>query len=179
MPSATADKDATLDARRPRLNSGCDIGEDEMKHAMAAMALVAANLAPAAQAQTVTPRMFGVKMAVRDFQKTTQFYSLLGMQAGAHHNEWEWELKWDSPERGSSIIMVREDQGARFHVTRGASTVIISTPDVHAALARLRGAGFAVPGDPRVMGSSAIIMIQDPDGDWIELAGPAPAAKAP
>jgi predicted lactoylglutathione lyase len=150
-----------------------------MKHAIAALALAAATIVPAAQAQTITPRLYGVKLAVRDFQKTTQFYTLLGMQAGPHHNDLEWELKWDSADRGSSIIMIREDQSARFHVVRGAGTLIISTPDVYAALARLRGAGFAVPGEPRVMGMGSNIMIQDPDGDWIELAGPAPAAKAP
>jgi hypothetical protein len=147
-----------------------------MKYAIAALILAAANVLPAAQAQTITPRMFGVKLAVRDFPRTTLFYSLLGMQAGPHHNEWEWELKWDSPARGSSIIMVREDQSIRFHVVRGAGTLIISTPDVQAALARLRGAGFAVSGEPHVTAASAIIMIQDPDGNWIELAGPSSAA---
>lgn len=145
-----------------------------MRHAIAALALCAASLAPMAQAQTATSRMFGVKLAVRDFDKTTRFYSLLGMQAGRHHNEWEWELQWDVPERGSSIIMVREDQSARFHVVRGAGTLIVSTPDVQATVKRLRDAGFAVPGEPRIMGRAAILMIQDPDGNWIELAGPAP-----
>jgi len=126
----------------------------------------------------VTPRMYAVKLAVRDFQRTTQFYTLLGMKAGPRHNEWEWELNWDDPARGSSIIMVRADSSARFHVTPGGETLIMSVPDVHAAIARLRGAGFSIPGEPRVTAASAILMIQDPDGDWIELAGPASGAPS-
>ena len=137
-----------------------------------------ALLIPApATAQPVSPRIYAVKLAVRDFARTTRFYQLLGMQAGPHHNAWEWELKWDDPARGSSIIMVDARRSARFHVTRGGGTLIFSTPDVYAALVRMRGAGFSVPGEPRVMGQSAIIMIQDPDGNWIELAGPARAPK--
>lgn len=150
-----------------------------MRHwvGMGALALAAASPAlakPPAHPAPTTPRMYAVKLAVRDFAVTTRFYGLLGMQAGAHHNEWEWELKWDSPARGSSIIMVREDMGARFHVTRGGGTLIISTPDVFAALDRLRAAGFAVSGTPHITAVSSIIMVQDPDGNWIELAGPAP-----
>ena len=137
--------------------------------AAAASALL---LAWPAAAQTVTPRMYAVKLAVRDFERTTKFYTLLGMKAGPHHNEWEWELRWDDPVRGSAIIMVREEKSARFHVTRGGGTLILSVPDVHAALARLRAEGFAVAGEPVVTKVSAIVMIQDPDGNWIELAGP-------
>lgn len=149
-----------------------------MKPTTAWLALAAIAAAPVVHAQPLTPRLFGAKIAVVDFERTTRFYALLGMQAGAHHNEWEWELKWDDPARGSSLIMVRADQAKRFHVVPGGGTLIISTPDVYAALARLREAGFAVPGEPRAMGTSAIIMIQDPDGNWIELAGPGkPAAR--
>jgi catechol 2,3-dioxygenase-like lactoylglutathione lyase family enzyme len=129
-------------------------------------------------AQPVTPRMAAVKLAVADFERTTQFYSLLGMQEGAHHNEWEWELKWDDPAKGSSIIMVSADRSERFHVTPGGSTLIVGVPDVYAALEALRGAGFAIEGEPRNLGFAAIIMIRDPDGNWIELAGPAPAKPA-
>jgi hypothetical protein len=63
------------------------------------LALAAAPLA--AQVQQVTPRMYAVKLAARDFERTTLFYQLLGMTAGPHHNEWEWELKWDDPARRS------------------------------------------------------------------------------
>lgn len=135
-------------------------------------AIMLANCPVTAQVQSVTPRMYAVKLAVRDFERTTEFYSLLGMQSGPHHNEWEWEMRWDDPRRGSSIIMVREEKGDRFHVTRGGSTLIISVPDVHAALARLEASGFAIEGEPIVTPMSAIIMIRDPDGNWIELAGP-------
>lgn len=144
-----------------------------------AFALATGTGAPS-EAQTpttappVTPRLFGVKLAVRDFALTTKFYTLLGMQEGPHHNEWEWELKWDDPARGSSIIMVRDDQSQRFHVVRGADMLIISSPDVYAALARLRAAGFAVPAEPKITPVSATAMIQDPDGNWIEFAGPRP-----
>lgn len=136
---------------------------------------VALAAAPLSAQMPVTPRMAAVKLAVADFKQTTQFYSLLGMEEGAHHNEWEWELKWDDPAKGSSIIMVRAEMGERFHVTRGGGTLIIGVPDVFAALDRLRKAGFAIEGEPRNLGFAAIIMIQDPDGNWIELAGPAPA----
>jgi catechol 2,3-dioxygenase-like lactoylglutathione lyase family enzyme len=142
---------------------------------LGALALALMTAAPAA-AQQVTPQLYAVKLAVRDFARTTQFYQLLGLQTGPKHNEWETELRWDDPARGSAIIMVREDASARFHVTRGGGTLVISVADVHAALARLRYAGFAAPGEPKDTGQAAIIMIQDPDGNWVELAGPASAA---
>ena len=128
-----------------------------------------------ASAQVPVPRMAAVKLAVADFERTTRFYSLLGMQEGPHHNEWEWELKWDDPAKGSSIIMVAAEKSERFHVTPGGGTLIIGVPDVYAAIGRLKAAGFAIEGEPRNLGFAAIIMIRDPDGNWIELAGPAPA----
>jgi len=70
--------------------------------------------------------------------------------------------------------MVAEERSARFHVTRGSGTLIISVPDVYATLESLRQAGFSAPGEPNVTSVSTIIMVQDPDGNWVELAGPAP-----
>ncbi len=150
-----------------------------MKRLALSSGLALAMLAsPLAAQSPVTPRMAAVKLAVADFERTTQFYLLLGMQEGPHHNEWEWELKWDDPLKGSSIIMVSAEKSERFHVTPGGGTIIIGVPDVYAALDALRGAGFAIEGEPRNLGFAAIIMIQDPDGNWIELAGPAPAKPA-
>lgn len=143
--------------------------------AFAATGALALILSSAAPAQQVAPRLYAVKLAVRDFARTTQFYQQLGMTAGPRHNEWETELGWDDPRRGSAIIMVRADQGKRFHVRSGGATLVVSVPDIHAALARLRGAGFTIPGEPRITQGAAIIMIQDPDGNWIELAGPGTA----
>jgi catechol 2,3-dioxygenase-like lactoylglutathione lyase family enzyme len=145
---------------------------------LASLAMAMALAASPAASQTA-PRMYAVKLAVSDFARTTEFYSLLGMQAGARHNEWEWELKWDGPESGSSIIMVRAEDAERFHVTPGGGTLIIGVSDVYAALAGLRAAGFDIGGEPRILGPAAIIMIQDPDGNWIELAGPAPEPSTP
>lgn len=145
-----------------------------MKIAIAWGAALLLFSATTATAQPITPRMYAVKLAVRDVAKTIEFYSILGMEAGPQHNEWETELRWDRPERGSAIIMVDETKSERFHVQRGGATLIISVPDVYAALERLETAGFAISGEPHVTAVSAIIMIQDPDGNWIELAGPAP-----
>jgi len=102
------------------------------------LSALAVNASPAI-GQPVTPRMAAVKLAVADFERTTEFYKLLGMEAGPHHNEWEWELQWDDPAKGSSIIMVRAENFERFHVTPGGGTIIIGVPDVYAALDRLPG----------------------------------------
>jgi len=138
--------------------------------------LAVALSASPAMAQPPVPRMAAVKLAVEDFERTTEFYKLLGMEAGPQHNEWEWELKWDDPAKGSSIIMVRAEYSERFHVTRGGGTLIIGVSDLYATLDRLKAASFEIDGEPHDLGFAAIIMIQDPDGNWIELAGPAPGA---
>lgn len=121
-------------------------------------------------AQQAPTGLHGIKIAVGDYARTTRFYSILGMTAGTKYNPMEWELRWTDPARGSTIIMVHDDSG-RIAVVKGGASLMISVADVPATIARLKAAGFAVPGEPRVTARATIMMIKDPDGNSIELLG--------
>lgn len=133
--------------------------------------LSVAMAAPAAMAQPFSGGMYGIKIAVKDYQKTIDFYTLLGMKMGPKHNPAEWELQWNGPSQGSNIIMVHDESG-RSKLAPGGAFMMISVPDVKATAGKLKSAGFPDIGEPRVTPRATILMIKDPDGNQIELLGP-------
>jgi predicted enzyme related to lactoylglutathione lyase len=132
-------------------------------------ALALAAGMPAA-AQSVETGLHAIKIAVQDPAQTTRFYAVLGMAAGARFNSHESELRWTDPARGSGIVMV-EDQPGRPPRSKGGSFLMISVNDVPATVTRLKAAGFAIPGEPRITPRATIMMLKDPDGNTIELLG--------
>lgn len=127
---------------------------------------------PAVMAQQIASGMHAIKITVKDFQKTIDFYAVLGMKMGSKYNAAEWELKWDNPAQGSNIIMVH-DETNQMKMTPGGAFMMISTPDIKATVARLKAAGYPGVGQPRVTPRASILMLKDPDGNQIELLGPA------
>lgn len=143
--------------------------------------LIAAALltftAPALAQSADAPSMPGVKLNVADMARTTAFYTALGMKPGPKYNAHEAALEWDGPAQGSRIIMVHDETG-RLSFPSGGAFLMISAPDMKAALDRLKAAGFANLGEPRSNPRFTVLMLKDPDGNQIELlsAGvPAPA----
>jgi catechol 2,3-dioxygenase-like lactoylglutathione lyase family enzyme len=130
---------------------------------------------PAAAQQASVLR--GVKIAVQDYERTTRFYTLLGMTAGTKFNPMEWELRWADPAQGSPIIMVHDDSG-RMRVVKGGATLIISVADVSATVARLKAAGFPVSGEPHTNARAVLMVVPDPDGNSIELVSRPPSSGA-
>ncbi len=133
------------------------------------LAAAIALAAPAA-AQQIPIGLQGIKIAVADYERATRFYAILGMTPGASYNAMEHELKWASPAKGASIIMVRDSTG-RIPMVKGGASIMVSVADVPATAARLKAAGFAVAGQPRTTPQATILMIKDPDGNSIELLG--------
>jgi predicted enzyme related to lactoylglutathione lyase len=147
-----------------------------MNKLIAAAALMLASTLPAA-AQPVAPiGLYAVKIAVQDFDRATRFYAVLGMAAGIKYNASEWELRWTDPARGAVFIMVRDETG-RFGVPKAGGFVVVSVADVAATGARLKAAGFAVTGEPHATQQGVFWVIKDPDGNSVELVGPAPLKK--
>jgi predicted enzyme related to lactoylglutathione lyase len=146
--------------------------EKEMRSMVALAGALALASASPIMAQQVGSGMYGIKIAVKDFQKTIAFYSVLGMKMGPKHNAAEWELKWDNPAQGSNIIMVH-DEGNRMNMVAGGAFMMISTPDMKATVARLKAGGYPGIGEPRATPRASILMLKDPDGNQIELLGPA------
>src|SRR4029453_18855923 len=108
-----------------------------MRGILGVVGLVAVAMAsPQAMAQQFTTGMYGIKIAVKDYQKAIDFYSLLGMKMGPKHNPAEWELQWTGPGQGSNIIMVHDESG-RMKLAPGGAFMMISGPDVRATAARL------------------------------------------
>jgi predicted enzyme related to lactoylglutathione lyase len=139
-----------------------------------ALALAAAAPAAAQQAFPSVPTMAGVKIGVSDFERVIPFYTALGLHAGTRYNEHEMSLDWDSKDQGVRIIMVKADSG---WLARGGGFVMITTPDMAATIARLGAAGFKGLGAPRAAPGSSLLMLKDPDGNQVELLGPAMAAR--
>lgn len=124
-----------------------------------------------ALAQQVNYGMYGVKIAVKDYQRAIDFYTTLGMKMGPKHNAWEWELRWDNPSQGSSIIMVRDEKD-KLKLVPGGAFMMISVPDMKATVGKLKAAGHPNIGEPTMTPRASILMIKDPDGNQIELLGP-------
>lgn len=128
-------------------------------------------------AQDITmPSLQGVKISVSDFSRTTAFYTALGMHAGTRYNDHETSLEWSAPTLGVRIVMVDDRNG---RMLKGGGFLMISVPDLAAAVSRLNAAGFAGLGAPRVTPRFSQMMIKDPDGNQIELLAPAPPAAKP
>lgn len=143
----------------------------------ATAALLLAGAIPAAAQPAAPTGLYAVKIAVQDYDRAIRFYSLIGMVAGTKYNASEWELRWAEPARGSVLIMVRDETG-RFGVPKAGGFLVVSVADVPGAGARLKAAGFAVTGEPHATQQGVFWIIKDPDGNSVELVGPAPA-KAP
>lgn len=142
---------------------------------LAATALLA-SAAPSATQPAIPTGLYAVKIAVADYDRAIRFYSVLGMVAGTKYNASEWELRWTDPARGAVFIMVRDETG-RFGMAKAGGFVVISVADVAATGAQLKTAGFAVAGEPHVTQQGVFWVIKDPDGNSVELVGPAPAKK--
>jgi len=140
-------------------------------------AVLALTTISPARAQTVPTGLQAVKIAVSDYERATRFYSVLGMAAGAKYNAMEWALTWMAPATGPMIVMVNDPSG-RISVPKGGGFLMISVADVPTTVAKLKAAGFTVPGEPHVMPQATIMMIKDPDGNSIELVG-GPFGAAP
>lgn len=146
-----------------------------MRKAILAGAMLMTVAATGAGAQSAAaPSMPGVKINVADMAKTTAFYTALGMNAGPKYNAHEAALEWGDVGQGSRIIMVHDDTG-RMSFPSGGAFLMISVPDMTAAVARLKAAGFPDPGKPIVTPRANILMMRDPDGNRIELLSPPPA----
>lgn len=145
------------------------------KWTIAGAALLAA-VSYHASAQTIAaPSLSGVKIAVADFDKATAFYTALGMRAGPQYHEDTKSLQWPDRAQGSNLIIILN--GGKSHLARGSASFVVAVPDVTAALDRLKAAGFTGLGEPTVTPRMTVLMIRDPDGNQIELAGPPAAAK--
>jgi catechol 2,3-dioxygenase-like lactoylglutathione lyase family enzyme len=131
-----------------------------------ALALATAGASAATAQEAGMPSMPGVKLGVADFARTTAFYTALGMRAGTKYNDFEASLEWGAPSQGSRVIMVRADH---WKLAKGGGFLMISVPDMAAAIARLTAAGFTGLGEPRSNPRYTVLMIKDPDGNQVEL----------
>lgn len=139
------------------------------------VALLAAVMAAAPPAQAQNPFMPGlrsVKIEADDFEKSVRFYTALGMKPGVRREE-TWDLVWEGASQNSGVLITSAEYARRARMVHGGTYLMIMTDDVAAAAARLRKAGFANVGEPRQMGTMAsVLMLDDPDGNRIELMGP-------
>lgn len=139
------------------------------------VALAAA--APSLAQNQFGPGMRSVKIAVNDFQKSTAFYTALGMKPGPDRGATR-ELVWEGTTQNSGIVMASPDYARNAKMTRGGTYLMIMSPDVKAVAAKLRAQGYPDVAEPRAMGTMATVLIlRDPDGNQIELLGPLPAGK--
>ncbi|MDB5393422.1 MAG: Glyoxalase/Bleomycin resistance protein/Dioxygenase superfamily [Rhodospirillales bacterium] len=143
--------------------------------AVALMGIVgsaAAADAPAPQASLMT-----VKIAVADFQKSTDFYvKYFGMKQGAKYNEAEQGVDWPTPGQGSNLILVNDPTG-KLKLTPGTAWIMFKVPDAKKMAKAMVDAGFKGVEAPIEMKEYQTIVVnaRDPDGNQIEMLQVGPA----
>jgi catechol 2,3-dioxygenase-like lactoylglutathione lyase family enzyme len=117
--------------------------------------------------------LLGIKIAVKDYQKSIDFYTKLGMKEGQKYNPAEQQLSWDSASQGSMIVLVHDESG-RVNLTAGNATLMMQVPDVAATAQKLKDSGYPDVGTPTATKMYTVLMLKDPDGNQIEMLGPVP-----
>jgi catechol 2,3-dioxygenase-like lactoylglutathione lyase family enzyme len=145
---------------------------------MAAMAAVFMPIfmtgsASAADAPVPQASIMSVKIAVADFQKSTDFYvRYFGMKQGARYNEAEQGVDWPAPGEGSNLILVHDPSG-KLKLTPGTAWIMFKVPDARKTAKALTDAGFAGVSTPVELDFNAhrtvVVMARDPDGNQIEM----------
>jgi catechol 2,3-dioxygenase-like lactoylglutathione lyase family enzyme len=143
-----------------------------------ALALAAALPSAAADAAWSGYGMIGIKIAAKDYQKSINFYTTLGMKEGPRHNPAEQELNWGSGVKGPIIILVHDETG-RIKLPAGNSSLMMQVPDVAATAKALKDSGYPDVGEPRSNKTYTVLMLKDPDGNSIEMLGPPPKPVEP
>jgi predicted enzyme related to lactoylglutathione lyase len=62
-------------------------------------------------------------------------------------------------------------------MSKAGGFLVVSVADVAGTGARLKAAGFTVAGEPHATQQGIFWVIKDPDGNSVELVGPAPLKK--
>jgi catechol 2,3-dioxygenase-like lactoylglutathione lyase family enzyme len=144
---------------------------------MMAGALALTALAVTAQAADApASSLMTVKIGVKDFQKSTDFYvKFLGMKAGAQYNPAEKALDWGRPGQGSNIILVSDPTG-KIKLAPGGGWLLFKVPDAKKIGKAMATAGFKVDDavEMKVM-HSVVVNAYDPDGNDVELLQIGPA----
>jgi catechol 2,3-dioxygenase-like lactoylglutathione lyase family enzyme len=117
-----------------------------------------------------------VKIGVKDFQKSTDFYvKFLGMKAGAQYNPAEKALDWGTPGQGSNIILVSDPTG-KIKLAPGGGWLLFKVPDARKIGKAMAAAGFKVDEAVEMKEMhSTVVNAYDPDGNDVELLQIGPA----
>lgn len=136
--------------------------------------MVLAGTAQAADAPMAS--LMTVKIGVKDFQKSTDFYvKFLGMKAGAQYNPAEKALDWGTPGQGSNIILVNDPTG-KIKLAVGGGWLLFKVPDARKIGKAMAAAGFKVDDAVEMKEMhSVVVNAFDPDGNDVELLQIGPA----
>jgi catechol 2,3-dioxygenase-like lactoylglutathione lyase family enzyme len=136
--------------------------------------MVLAGTAQAADAPMAS--LMTVKIGVKDFQKSTDFYvKFLGMKAGAQYNPAEKALDWGTPGQGSNIILVSDPTG-KIKLAAGGGWLLFKVPDARKIGKAMAAAGFKVDDAVEMKEMhSVVVNAFDPDGNDVELLQIGPA----
>jgi catechol 2,3-dioxygenase-like lactoylglutathione lyase family enzyme len=143
---------------------------------MAAAVALTVLTGTAQAADSPASSLMTVKIGVKDFQKSTDFYvKFLGMKAGAQYNLAEKALDWGTPGQGSNIILVCDPTG-KIKLAPGGGWLLFKVPDAKKIGKAIAAAGFKVD-DPVEMKEmrSTVVNAYDPDGNDVELLQIGPA----
>lgn len=141
--------------------------------AAALMPMFMIGSASAADAPMAQTSIMSVKIAVADFQKSTDFYvKYFGMKQGARYNEAEQGVDWPAPGQGANLILVHDPSG-KLKLTPGTAWIMFKVPDARKTAKALTDAGFAGVSTPTELNFNArrtvVVMARDPDGNQVEM----------
>jgi predicted lactoylglutathione lyase len=117
--------------------------------------------------------IIGLRIAVKDTEKSEAFYTKLGMQIGRLYHSTQQEMTWPQPSQGPKLFLVHDESG-QSKLMPGTASLMVQVPDVAAFAKELKAAGYPDVGDPKSTDLFVVLMIKDPDGNQIEVLGPAP-----
>jgi predicted lactoylglutathione lyase len=117
--------------------------------------------------------IIGVRIAVKDTQKSEAFYTKLGMQVGRLYHSVQQEMTWPNPSQGPKVFLVHDESG-QSKLLPGTASLMVQVPDVAAFAKDLKASGYPDVGEPKSTDQFVVLMIKDPDGNQIEVLGPVP-----
>ena len=123
--------------------------------------------------------MRSVQLKVADFDRSVAFYErLIGIRlVGRFQHGENWEAVFTPSGKlthDASMLVLGHDADRKTPIDpESIGWIAIHVPDVDAALARVRAAGYPVVSEPEVghEGRTRIAIVKDPDGFKVEILG--------
>ena len=130
-------------------------------------ALSLAAVLPTHAADQSPAAIIGAKIVVKDYQKSIDFYTKLGLKVGQKYGPTELEMLSDNAQ-APKLILIHDDSG-QMKRTPGGSSLMMLVPDVKATAQALKDAGYPGIGEPKTSQRAAVSLMDPGPTSWATL----------